>query len=190
VFELVARERLSFQQHVGAAIEQVAVDDQEIRRLFEGGVDDRAHGLVDLSRGVVAVGRARGHGAEMLRTRVREAYVAELGHHGEARHHLPGDLRRARQVVGGPRREVSEDELLRRASAHQDRQSCLQVFPRLELPFAFRALEREAEGAHVPGNDRDLGDRIGVRERGRDEGVPSKTTSPAPSSAATPGSTG
>ena len=90
--------------------------------------------------------------------------------HAVLGHHLPGDLRRALDVVGGAGRDVAADDLLRDAPAHQHRELVAQLLPRHQELVLLGQRERVAERATARDHG-DLVDLVGVRQDVRDHGV-------------------
>ena len=131
-----------------------------------------AHLEVDRRRDVLGVVAPVAHVAahEHLAGGLAELDRAEPGAHAELRDHLAGRRRRLLDVVAGARRRVVEHELLGDAPAHRVGQRVQQLVAGGRVLVLGRHDHRVPEGPAAR-QDRHLGDRVGVPERGRDQGV-------------------
>src|SRR5262249_10082550 len=128
--------------------------------------------VVDADRGVFAV-------VLMLRDLAAEEDLLFLLAEGERphrvahaplAHHLAGELGRALQIVAGASRHAAARQLLGQPAAEQNRDLVVEVVARVVELVAFRQLHRDAE-RHAARDDRDLVDRIGVRQQHREQRV-------------------
>ena len=78
--------------------------------------------------------------------------------------------RDALEVVAGAGRQLAVRDLLGDAAAEQNRELILQVVARVVVLVVHRQLHRHAE-RHAARDDRDLVDRIGVRQQHREQRV-------------------
>ena len=127
-------------------------------------VDDGGHGL-----GVVAL-VAHVAAEEHLPRRAAELDGADLLAHAELRDHLAGQAGRLLDVVRGPGGGVVEHELLRDAPAEQVGELVEHLVARGGVLVLGGQHHRVAEGPPAR-QDRDLGDRVGVGQRRRHQGV-------------------
>ena len=88
-----------------------------------------------------------------------------------SRHHRPGDVRGALQVVLRPGRNLAERDLLGRPAAQQHRQLVQQFGPRHQVAILEGQLHRVAERAKSALHDGNLVDRIEAGQGAGDDGV-------------------
>ena len=126
---------------------------------------------VDLVRGRfrIVLRAAEVPAQEDLPLRLAEGERSELAHAPFA-DHLAGEIGRLFDVVPGAGRHVAEEPLFGDAAAHHDGDRRLEVFLRVRVLVLDRELHRHAQRAAAR-DDRDLVDRVGVREHRGDEGV-------------------
>ena len=90
--------------------------------------------------------------------------------HAPLADHLAGEVGRLLDVVAGARRHVAEELLLGDAAAHHHGDRRLEVLLGVRVLVLGRQLHRDAERAAAR-DDRDLVERVGVRQDRRDERV-------------------
>jgi hypothetical protein len=100
---------------------------------------------------------------ERLAVVVAEHARAELLGHAEAHDHLLGRRGHLLQVVGRPGRDLAEHDLLGRTAAQRHRHRVLELGSRGEELVLARQRDRVPERLPA-GDDRDLVDRVGVRQ--------------------------
>jgi len=138
-------------------------------RLVAGGEDALDLGV---GGGGGGVGAVHGGGAVEIGIRDgRERHEAEAFGHAVLRDHLPRELGRALDVVGGARRLDAEDDLLGGAAAQQRLQLDQELFLGVEEFFFLRHLHGVAQRTGGVRDNGDLGDRLRVFLQGGNQRV-------------------
>ena len=137
-----------------------------------GVLDDAADLVVDLARDLVGVVGLGGELAaeERLAAVVAEDARAEALGHPEAHHHLLRGLGHLLEVVGGAGGDLAEDDLLGGAAAQGHRHRVGQLGAGGEELVLGRQADRVAERL-AAADDRDLVDRVAVRQQVADDRV-------------------
>src|SRR6478672_9323467 len=171
--ELVGLDRLALDEDLADRPEVLAVLREDVLGALVGGLDDPADLVVDLARdlvGVVGLGRELA-AQERLAVVVAEHARAEALAHAEAHDHLLRGGRDLLEVVRGAGRDLAEDDLLGGAAAERHRHRVGQLRARGEELVLRRQRDRVAERLPAA-DDRDLVDRVAVRQEMADDRVP------------------
>ena len=89
--------------------------------------------------------------------------------HAEARHHLPGNIGSAVEVIRSAGRNLLEDQFLRCASAHEHRHAIEKLASLDQETVLGWPLHGVAQRADAARNDRHFMNGINARQRGGDE---------------------
>src|SRR5687767_705396 len=166
LLEVIARDRLVLEKVGDQRVELVAVLAEHLVCALARAVDDEVDLGVDDLRGLFRVVPLlldlAAEEDELVRPAVLER--AELLAHAVLRHHLARHLRRLLDVVRGAGRDVAaEVQLLRGPAAEGGRDVVLEFLLRAEVAVLLRQGPGDAHG-HAAGDDRDLVDRVRVRQ--------------------------
>src|ERR1700722_3074835 len=169
----VSVDHLALQQRLRDALEHFSVVPKERLRLVVTRVDDAAHFLVDLDRGIFRIIAMLVDLASQEDCFVffPERERTELAHAPFA-HHVASDFRRALDVVARAGGDVTEENFLGRATAHQYCEHGLEIFARVRVLVVFRQLHGQAQ-RHTARNDRHFVNWIGARRHRRNQRVSS-----------------
>src|SRR3954452_24568119 len=171
--ELLCVDGLAVEEDLGDAVELLATLGEDLLGGLVRFLDDAADLVVDLASDLVRVVGLRRElpAEERLRAVMAEDARAEALGHAEAHHHLLGRLGHLLEVIGRSGGDLAEDDLLRGAPAEGHRHRVGELRPGGEELVLGREGDRVAERLPTT-DDRDLVDRIGVRQQVPDDRVP------------------
>ena len=138
-------------------------------------VDDPLDLLIDFPRGLFAV-RAEPFFAAGGRRQERRLVALTVVHaseaaHAELHHHASRHVGAAFEVVGGAGGNIVECDFFRDGAGEQDLDAAFQFRLGDEVAVALRSLKCVAERRDAAGDDRNLMNRVGVRQAVGDERV-------------------
>ena len=174
-FQFLGVHRFDLDQTIGQCDQGALANIQNVTNSFDPFVNDAAYFVVDFPSGFFADHRHAFFATSRSQKRAgRRAAVVDSTHsaHAILHDHRASDLGRSFQVVLSTSRNVRVDQLFGQRSGQQDLNLAFQFRLSRQESVALRSLHGVTECCETARNDRDLVNRVGVRQAVSNQGVP------------------